>query len=134
MHGIEKTNNNECPVKPRAQLIGFTQTVGIVTALLSLARVGLPRWRASLPSPSLSLVLSSSFRPPPLLLVSTCSKTFVIIQLLSSLVYIDSAEEVESLFEVELQKPRNLSAIESEERGHGEGVGVYVTLTQSGTL
>jgi hypothetical protein len=50
------------------------------------------------------------------------------------LVYIDSAEEVESLFEVELQNPRNLSAIESEERGHGEGVGVYVTLTQSGTL
>ena len=37
-------------MKPRAQLLGFTQTVGIVTALLSLARVGLPRWRATLPS------------------------------------------------------------------------------------
>jgi hypothetical protein len=30
-------------VKPRAQLLGFTQTVGIVTAVLFLARVGLPR-------------------------------------------------------------------------------------------
>ena len=30
-------------MKPRAQLLGFTQTVGIVTAVLSLARVGLPR-------------------------------------------------------------------------------------------
>ena len=41
--GIEETNNNDWPVKPRAQLLGFTQTVGIVTAVLSLARVGLPR-------------------------------------------------------------------------------------------
>ena len=48
--------------------------------------------------------------------------------------YIDSAEEVVSLFEVELQKPRNLSASESEERGHGKGVGVYATLLQSGTI
>jgi len=51
-----------------------------------------------------------------------------------SSLYIDSAEEVVSLFEVELQKPRNLSASESEERGHGEGGGVYATLLQSDTL
>ena len=38
-----KHNNKKWPVKPRAQLLGFTQTVGIVTAVLSLARVGLPR-------------------------------------------------------------------------------------------
>ncbi len=38
------------------------------------------------------------------------------------------------LFEVELQKPRNLSASESEDRGHGEGVGVYATLLQSDTV
>ena len=38
-----KQNNKKWPVKPRAQLLGFTQTVGIVTAVLSLARVGLPR-------------------------------------------------------------------------------------------
>jgi hypothetical protein len=31
------------PGVPRAQLLGFTQTVGTVTAVLSLARVGLPR-------------------------------------------------------------------------------------------
>ena len=33
--------------------------------------------------------------------------------------YIDSTEKVVSLFEVELQKPRNLSAHESEECEHG---------------
>ena len=38
-----------------------------------------------------------------------------------------------SLFEVELQKPRNLSSHESEECDHGEGVGVYTTLRQSDT-
>ncbi len=38
------------------------------------------------------------------------------------------------LVEVELQKPRNLSAGEREECGHGEGVGVYSTLLQSDTL
>ena len=37
--------------------------------------------------------------------------------------YIDSDEEVVSLFEVELQKPRNLSVHESEECEYGEGVG-----------
>ncbi len=41
---------------------------------------------------------------------------------------IDSTEEVVVLFDVELQKPRNLSTSESEECGHGEGVGMYVTL------
>ena len=41
--------------------------------------------------------------------------------------YIDSSEEVVSLFEVEFQKPRNLSVHESEECDHGEGVGVYTT-------
>ena len=55
----------------------------------------------------------------------------IIIQLL---LYIDSTEEVVILFEVELQKPRTLSASESEERRHGEGVGVYATLLQSDTL
>ena len=35
---------------------------------------------------------------------------------------IHSAEEVVSIFEVELQKPRNLSVHEIEERGYGEGV------------
>ena len=48
--------------------------------------------------------------------------------LLVKFVDIDSTEEVVSLFEVELQKPRNLSASESEECEHGEGVGVYTTL------
>ena len=38
-----------------------------------------------------------------------------------------------SLFEVELLKPRNLSAHESEEYEHGEGVGVHATLLQSDT-
>ncbi len=33
-----------------------------------------------------------------------------------------------------MQKPRNLSASESEDSGHGEGVGVYGTLVQSDTL
>ena len=42
--------------------------------------------------------------------------------------FIDCAEEVVSLLEVELQKPRNLSAHESEECEHGEGVGVYVMM------
>ena len=37
------------------------------------------------------------------------------------------------LIEVDLQKPRNLSAHESEEYDHGEGVGVYPTLLQSDT-
>ena len=49
-------------------------------------------------------------------------------------IYIDSSEEVAILFEVELQKPRNLSSHESEECEHGKGVGVYVTLLQSDTL
>ena len=53
--------------------------------------------------------------------------------LLKSL-YIDSTEEVVSLFGVALQKPRNLSAHESEEYEDGEGVGVYDTLFQSDTL
>jgi hypothetical protein len=56
------------------------------------------------------------------------------LSIIQLLLYIDSAEEVVSLFEVELQKPRNLSASEREERGHGEGVGVYATLLQSDTL
>ncbi len=51
VRGIEKTNNNDWLVNPRAQLLGFTQAVGIVTAFLSLARVGLPRLWAVLPSP-----------------------------------------------------------------------------------
>ncbi len=56
--------------------------------------------------------------------------------LLVKFLYIDSTEEVVSLFEVEFQKPRNLSVhtSESEERAHGEGVGVYATLLQSDTL
>ena len=33
--------------------------------------------------------------------------------------YIDSTEEVVSLFEVEVQKPRNLNGSEGEERGYG---------------
>ena len=44
------------------------------------------------------------------------------------LLEIDSHEEVVILFEVELQKPRNLCAHESEECEHGEGVDVYTTL------
>ena len=32
------------------------------------------------------------------------------------------------------KKPKDLSTNESEERGHGEGVGVYTTLIQSDTL
>ncbi len=39
--------------------------------------------------------------------------------------YIDSSEEVVSLFEVELQKPRNLSASDREEIGNGEGRDVF---------
>jgi hypothetical protein len=31
-----------------------------------------------------------------------------------------------NLFEVELQKPRNLSSSECEDPGNGEGVGVYL--------
>ena len=56
------------------------------------------------------------------------------LSIIQLLLYIDSAEEVVSLFEVELQKPRNLSAHESEECEHGEGVGVYATLLQSDTV
>jgi hypothetical protein len=52
----------------------------------------------------------------------------IIIQPIQRLLYIDSSEEVVILFEVELQKPRNLSASESEGCGNGEGVGVYATL------
>ena len=37
---------------------------------------------------------------------------------------IDSTEEVVSLFEMQLQKTKNLSAHESEECEHGEVVGV----------
>jgi hypothetical protein len=39
------------------------------------------------------------------------------LSIIQLLLYIDSAEEVVSLFAVELQKPRNLSISESEERG-----------------
>ena len=49
------------------------------------------------------------------------------------IIYIDSVEEVVSLFEVEVQKPRNLNVNESEECEHREGVGVYPTLLQSDT-
>ena len=48
--------------------------------------------------------------------------------LLVKFVDIDSTDEVASLFEVDLQKPRNLSAHESEECEHGE---VRVKKTQS---
>ena len=41
---------------------------------------------------------------------------------------LDSTEGVVSLFEVEMQKPRNLSVHESDQCEHGEGVGVYTTL------
>ena len=41
---------------------------------------------------------------------------------------IDSTEEVVRLFEVELQKPRNLSTHESEECEYGEVVGLLVLL------
>ena len=54
--------------------------------------------------------------------------------LLVKFLYIDSAEEVVSLFDVELQKPRNLSAHESEKCEHGKGVGVHATLLQSDTV
>jgi hypothetical protein len=43
----------------------------------------------------------------------------------------DSVKEVVNLFEVELQKPRNLSSHDSEECEDEEGVGVYPTLLQS---
>ena len=39
-----------------------------------------------------------------------------------------------SLFEVDLQKPRNLNEHESEECEDGEGVGVYPTLLESDKL
>ena len=52
----------------------------------------------------------------------------------SQVSYIDSVEEVVILFEVEVQKPRNLSVHDSEECDHGEGVGVYADLIQSDTL
>ena len=54
--------------------------------------------------------------------------------LLVKFLYIDSTEEVVCVFEVELQKPRNLSVHESEECEPGEGVVVYDTLLQSDTL
>ena len=54
--------------------------------------------------------------------------------LLVKFVDVDSVEEVVGLFEVELQKPRNLSVHESEECEYGQGVGVYDTLLQSDTL
>ena len=50
------------------------------------------------------------------------------ILLVKFLYYIDSTEEVESLCEVDLEKPRNLSTHESEECEDWEGVDVYVTL------
>ena len=53
---------------------------------------------------------------------------------LSIILYIDSTEEVVTLFEVELQKPRNLKTHESEECEYGVGVGVYTTLLQSDTV
>jgi hypothetical protein len=56
------------------------------------------------------------------------------LRIIQLLVYIDSVEEVLTPVEVELQKPRNLSASEIQERGHGEGVGVYVTLLQSDSV
>ncbi len=55
----------------------------------------------------------------------------IIIQLL---LYIGSTEEVVSLFEVEFQKPRNLSESESEECGSGEGVCVFASLMKSDTV
>ena len=54
--------------------------------------------------------------------------------ILLKFLYIDSAEQVVILFQVELQKPRNLSVHESEECEPGEGVVVYDTLLQSDTL
>ena len=47
---------------------------------------------------------------------------------------IDSTEEVVIFFEVDLQRPKNLSVYESEECEYGEGVVVYATLLQSDTL
>ncbi len=47
--------------------------------------------------------------------------------LLVKFLYIASTEKVSSLFEVDLEKPRNLS-------GHESDVGVYGTLLQSDTL
>ena len=49
-------------------------------------------------------------------------------------VTIDSTEEIVRFFEVDLQKPRNLSVHESGECEDGEGVGVYPTLLKSDTL
>ncbi len=51
--GLRKQTTRTGRWRTRAQLFDFTQTVGIVTALLFLARVGLPRWRTNLPSPCL---------------------------------------------------------------------------------
>ena len=45
------------------------------------------------------------------------------------MVDIDSDEQVISLFEVDLQKPRNLSVYDSEECEHEEGVCVYYCVT-----
>jgi hypothetical protein len=50
------------------------------------------------------------------------------------LLYIDSAQEVVSVSEVELQKPRNLSASESEERGRGEDASVTKLIFFSKTI
>ena len=47
------------------------------------------------------------------------------------MVDIDSPEDGIILFEVDLQKPRNLSTSGREECGHGEGVCVYTALIQS---
>ncbi len=49
--------------------------------------------------------------------------------ILLKFLYIDSTEEVVNLYEVEVQKRRNLSVHESEESDHGEGVGVMSRLT-----
>ena len=54
--------------------------------------------------------------------------------LLVKFLYINSVEEVVSLFQVDLQKSRNLSAHEREECEHGKGGGVYATLLQSDTV
>ncbi len=69
-----KQNNKKWPVKPRAQLLGFTQTVGIVTAVLSLARVGLPRCKLLF---FLAQFTSFDAFVNAFALVSTGCKTFV---------------------------------------------------------
>ncbi len=54
-----------------------------------------------------------------------------IIQLL---LYIESSEDAVSLFKVELQKTRNLTVSEREERGHGTCGDVHAALLQSDTV